>query len=120
LIEASGRCPPEDVGGPWGYAEFLDVIRDPTYERHAELKEWVGCDFDPNHVDNEGLAAHVAALAKQCGALDERSRSSYPHIRAHDGAHHKSGQSERARHQAVWIRVTNASTTPQPKNSNCG
>ena len=39
LVEASGRCPPEDVGGPWGYAEFLDVIRDPTHKRHAELKE---------------------------------------------------------------------------------
>jgi hypothetical protein len=65
LIDASGRCPPEDVGGPWGYAELLDVIRDPTHERHAELKEWVGCDFDANEVDNEGLAAHVAMLAKQ-------------------------------------------------------
>jgi hypothetical protein len=65
LIDASGRCPPEDVGGPWGYAEFLDVIRDPTHERHAEFKEWVGCDFDANDVDNEGLAAHVAMLAKQ-------------------------------------------------------
>jgi hypothetical protein len=25
LIEATGRCPPEDVGGPWGYAELLDA-----------------------------------------------------------------------------------------------
>jgi hypothetical protein len=72
LIQTSGRCPPEDVGGLWGYAEFLDVIRDPTHERHAELKEWVGCDFDPNHVDNEGLAAHVAALAKQWAATAMR------------------------------------------------
>jgi pRiA4b ORF-3-like protein len=27
LIEATGRCPPEDIGGPWGYPEFLDAIR---------------------------------------------------------------------------------------------
>jgi hypothetical protein len=39
LIAAAGRCPPEDCGGPWGYAEFLDAIRDPAHERHAELKE---------------------------------------------------------------------------------
>ena len=25
--------------GPWGHAEFLDAIRDPAHERHAELKE---------------------------------------------------------------------------------
>ena len=65
LIAATGRCPPEDCGGPWGYAEFLDAIRDPAHERHAELKEWIGCDFDPDNVDREELAAHVAMLAKQ-------------------------------------------------------
>jgi Plasmid pRiA4b ORF-3-like protein len=65
LIDVSARCPPEDVGGPLGYAEFLDAIRDPAHERRAELKEWIGCDFDPDHVDNEKLAAHVAMLAKQ-------------------------------------------------------
>ena len=26
LIEASGRCPPEDVGGPSGYAEMLEAL----------------------------------------------------------------------------------------------
>jgi len=64
LIEATGRCPPEDVGGPWGYPEFLDAIRDPKHERHAELSEWIGDDFDPNLVDIDGLANEVTALAK--------------------------------------------------------
>ena len=39
LIEASGRCPPEDVGGPWGYAEMLEALADPAHERHAEIRE---------------------------------------------------------------------------------
>ena len=65
LIDAIARCPPEDVGGPWGYAEFLDAIRDPEHERHAEMKEWTGCDFDPNQVDIEVIAAQVAAPAKR-------------------------------------------------------
>src|SRR5216683_1647785 len=39
LVEAAGRCPPEDVGGPWGYAELLQAIDDPKHERHAELKD---------------------------------------------------------------------------------
>ncbi len=42
LIAATGRCPPEDCGGPWGYAEFLDAIRDPAHEQHVEIKEWIG------------------------------------------------------------------------------
>jgi hypothetical protein len=28
LLEAAGRCPPEDVGGAPGYAEYLDAISD--------------------------------------------------------------------------------------------
>lgn len=64
LLDASGRCPPEDVGGSWGYDGFLDAIANPEHESHAEMKEWVGEDFDPKVVDTEALAASVAALAK--------------------------------------------------------
>lgn len=65
LVEASGRCPPEDVGGPGGYAELLEAINDPNHDRHAELSEWVADDFDPNVIDIEGLAAELAAIAKR-------------------------------------------------------
>jgi hypothetical protein len=64
LTEAKGRCPPEDVGGPWGYAELLDALKDPEHERHAEMLEWLGVEFDPAAVDVETLAADVEALAK--------------------------------------------------------
>jgi hypothetical protein len=64
LIEASGRCPPEDVGGPWGYDEMLEALADPDHERHAEIREWVGDDFDPHAFEAEPLKANVAALAK--------------------------------------------------------
>lgn len=40
-------CPPEDCGGPWGYAEFLQAISDPEHEQHDELLEWIGGEFDP-------------------------------------------------------------------------
>jgi Plasmid pRiA4b ORF-3-like protein len=56
LIDVTGRCPPEDIGGPWGYAEFLEAIADPKHLRHAELAEWTGDAFDPDAVDTEGHA----------------------------------------------------------------
>ena len=37
LLDAAGRCPPEDIGGPDGYAEFLAAISDTAHPRHAEL-----------------------------------------------------------------------------------
>jgi hypothetical protein len=40
LINATGACPPEDCGGPWGYMEALQILADPKHERHQEMKEW--------------------------------------------------------------------------------
>ena len=65
LVEAAGRCPPEDVGGPFGYAELLEAIRDPKHERHAEMTEWIENDFNPDLVDIERLTEAVSMLAKQ-------------------------------------------------------
>lgn len=65
LIDAKGRCPPEDVGGPWGYAEFLEALGDPQHERHDEFREWVGEEFDPYVLATDILSAEVAALAKR-------------------------------------------------------
>jgi Plasmid pRiA4b ORF-3-like protein len=64
LIEAKGHCPPEDVGGPWGYGELLEALADPSHKRHSELKEWLADDFNPDVVDVDRLSEEVAYLAK--------------------------------------------------------
>lgn len=40
-------CPPEDVGGPPGYMDFLHAMRDPTHEDHLQMWRWCGGPFDP-------------------------------------------------------------------------
>jgi hypothetical protein len=77
LVEAAGRCPPEDVGGPWGYREFLDAIADPDHEEHAEKLEWIGGSFDPADVDLQALTKAVDSLAKKWPR-----KPSAPHKRA--------------------------------------
>ena len=62
LIEAKGRCPPEDVGGPWGYAEFLEIMADPMHAEHAETTAWAGEHFDPKTVDLDALSRAVQQL----------------------------------------------------------
>ncbi len=47
-------CPPEDVGGIWGYYEFLEAIKDPDHENHEEYLEWIG-EFDPEEFDLDGI-----------------------------------------------------------------
>jgi hypothetical protein len=54
-IAGKRACPPEDCGGPWGYGDFLETIQDPKHERHEELLEWVGGEFDPEAFDVEAV-----------------------------------------------------------------
>lgn len=44
-------CPPEDVGGPWRYADFLQAIADPAHPEHTMFLEWCGGGFDPEDFD---------------------------------------------------------------------
>lgn len=46
-------CPPEDCGGPDGYAQLLEVLADPSHPDHDELREWAPTDFDPDYFDAE-------------------------------------------------------------------
>lgn len=51
VIGGKRACPPEDVGGFPGYAEFRDVIGNPQHEEYATMLEWVGGPFDAEHFD---------------------------------------------------------------------
>ena len=44
-------CPPEDVGGPWGYADFLAAYGDPAHPEHDDLRQWAGAGFEPDRFD---------------------------------------------------------------------
>lgn len=45
-IKGKRACPPEDIGGVWGYEGFLEAINDPKHPEHAMYIEWIGDDFD--------------------------------------------------------------------------
>jgi hypothetical protein len=54
-LDGQRACPPEDVGGVWGYADFLKAIRNPRHREHAEMLAWVGGAFDPDKFDLRGV-----------------------------------------------------------------
>lgn len=66
-IEGARACPPEDVGGACGYAEFLAAIADADHEEHESYLEWCD-DFDP-----EKFNAHAATKEMQRGLPNWRN-----------------------------------------------
>jgi hypothetical protein len=56
-------CPPEDVGGIWGYYGFLNAIQNPEHPDHGMYLEWVGDEFDPKAFDLDSVNAMLRDLS---------------------------------------------------------
>ena len=61
-VRGKRACSPEDCGGIWGYYELLEAIQDPDHPEHAELKEWLGDEFDPDEFDLDAINRRCEAL----------------------------------------------------------
>lgn len=47
-------CPPEDCGGPQGFAELIKVLQDADHPDHEDICEWLG-DFAPEAFSKEAI-----------------------------------------------------------------
>ena len=56
-IKGKGACPPEDIGGIFGYYNFIAALSDPTHPEHDDYKEWIDGDFDPQLFDLDEINA---------------------------------------------------------------
>jgi hypothetical protein len=62
-IEGRGAAPPEDCGGPWGFAEILRSLAGPNAERDDELMQWLG-PFDPEAFDAQQTSKNMRHWAR--------------------------------------------------------
>jgi hypothetical protein len=66
-LAGKGACPPEDCGGPWGYAGLKETVADPSDEEHERMLEWLGledpADFDPAAFDLASVNARLHGSA---------------------------------------------------------
>ena len=61
-LDGARACPPEDCGGIYGYADFLEAIRDPNHEEHEGMIEWIGGEFDPEEFDLEAVNQSLKSI----------------------------------------------------------
>lgn len=63
-IGGHGRCPPEDCGGVWSYAELCDTLANPRRRDHEEMVEWMRgiqeAEFEPSRFDPSGFDLEAA------------------------------------------------------------
>ena len=61
-LEGKRACPPEDCGGVWGYAGFLEAMSDSKHPNHREMKAWIGGRFDPEEFSVESVNGRLKSL----------------------------------------------------------
>jgi hypothetical protein len=57
-------CPPEDVGGVWGYKNFLEAIRNPDHSDYEMYLNWIGEEFDPEAFDLEEVNTQLRNMGR--------------------------------------------------------
>ena len=61
-LDGSRACPPDDCGGVDGYANLLEIIKDPKHEEYESMMEWLGGRFDPEAFDIKKVNKYLAML----------------------------------------------------------
>ena len=65
FVDGARRCPPEDVGGPDGFMDFLEAILDPAHEEHRAMLDWYGGPFDPSGLDEARARFGMENMARR-------------------------------------------------------
>lgn len=64
-VAGERACPPENSGGYPGYAHLLGVLNDRSHPDHADMREWVGEDFDPERFDLSAVNFRLGAAFRR-------------------------------------------------------
>ncbi|MBO9463580.1 MULTISPECIES: plasmid pRiA4b ORF-3 family protein [Alphaproteobacteria] len=65
FLEGENRAPPEDVGGTFGFADFLEAMAKPRHPQHRELVQWHGGRFEPGDISVDLINQRIAKLARR-------------------------------------------------------
>ncbi len=65
-LAGKGACPPEDCGGPWGYAGLKEIVENPEDAEYEEMREWMGLEpgdeWKPEDFDLADAQARVKKI----------------------------------------------------------
>jgi len=59
-IAGANAAPPDDCGGVPGYEDFVQAMANPKHPEHAQMKEWIGREWDPAEFDIEHINRWLA------------------------------------------------------------
>ncbi len=62
-LEGRRACPPEDCGGPYGYAALVIALSNPKHPEYKERLERLGSHWEPDAFDIDAVNRQLRPLA---------------------------------------------------------
>jgi len=63
-FEGRRACPPEDCGGPPGFAQLRRIMKNPAHPEYQAFCEWIGYPFFPDLSDHGLFDRRLSNLRK--------------------------------------------------------
>lgn len=65
FVAGERRAPPEDVGGPPGFLDFVEAISKRSHPQHKDMVRWYGGPFHATDYGEAEIAARVGEIAQR-------------------------------------------------------
>lgn len=75
-LKGARSCPPEDCGGPWGYENLLEILKDPEHEEYESMKTWLPEGFDSESFDLDLVNRMLSSRQWKSPPRKDRKKSS--------------------------------------------
>lgn len=70
-VAGKRRCPPEDCGGPYGYEDILEIIKNTKSKEYKEIMDWLPDKFNPDEFDIDKVNKLLQEDAFGCISIED-------------------------------------------------
>ena len=78
ITGGENSCPPDDVGGIYGYEHMLEVLQNPDDEEYQEYKDWLPEGFDPKRFNINDARLRVWDFERSVETIRMRMEDAIP------------------------------------------
>jgi hypothetical protein len=57
-VDGERACPPDDIGGVYGFYDYLEILADPSHEEYENMLSWSG-EFNSEKFDKEEVTKRM-------------------------------------------------------------
>ena len=79
-VDGANAGPPDDCGGPPGYAHLVEALADPEHDEHQEMLDWMDGPFDPAQFQRDSINRALKPKPARKAPAKSKARRVWLHV----------------------------------------